>query len=59
MVRYHYVLVFFNSGASHGLILDGPLASHSILVLMDTSPGNQHNMWGSRDLYNQTDRIIT
>ena len=59
MIRYHYVLVFFDSGASPGLILDGSSASHSILVLMDTSPGNQHSMWGSRDLYNQIDRIIT
>ena len=37
MVRYHYVLVFFDSGASPGLILDGPSALHSILVLMDIS----------------------
>ena len=37
MVHYHYVLVFFDSDASPGLILDGPSASYSILVLMDTS----------------------
>ena len=39
MVRYHYVLVFFDSGASPCLILDSSSASQSILVFMDTSRG--------------------
>jgi len=54
VVRYHCVLVFFEPG----LILDGPSASHSILVLMDTSR-EISSKWSSHHLYNQTDRIIT
>ena len=58
MVRYHYVLVFFDSGASPCLIWDGFSASHSILVFMDTSREIKYNKWSSHHLYNQTDRII-
>ena len=37
MVRSHYVLASLDSGTSHCFILDRSLASHYILVFMDTS----------------------
>ena len=37
MGRYHYVLAFFDFGASPCLMMDSFSASHSVLLFMDTS----------------------